>query len=145
VTEGAHPTAATHPTEAAHPVVFFDGVCNMCNAVVDFVMKRDPKRRFRFVSLQSAKAAELIPGHDPDGELASLMLLENGVLVTQSTAALKIARHLSGPSPLLYGFIVAPRRLRDIIYRLIARNRYKWFGKRDTCRLPSEAERALFL
>lgn len=127
-------------------VVLFDGVCNLCNASVAFILRRDPKAYFRFASLQSRAAAKLLHGRPEIGTgLDSIVLLEDGACFTQSTAALRIARRLSGAWPLLYAFIVLPRFLRDPIYNWIARNRYRWFGRRDACMLPGPEIRDRFL
>lgn len=119
-------------------VVFFDGVCNLCNASVQFIIKRDRKDYFRFAQLQSKVAERYLPQkHIKDK--ASVLLLENGMLYEKSTAALRIARHLKGGYFLLYPLIyIVNRRLRDPVYNLIAHNRYKWFGLRDQCMIPEE-------
>ena len=126
-------------------VVLFDGVCNLCNGAVTFIIDRDPDAYFRFAPLQSeAGGARLEPEHrdlvhkdlQHGDALESIVLLENGQHFTRSTAALRIARRLRGVWP-LYAFIVVPRPVRDRVYRWIARNRYRWFGKTDACRLPT--------
>lgn len=131
-----------------HPVILFDGVCNLCNAAVDFVIRRDTRRVFRYGALQSGTGEKLLEEHgvdlDPD-DLSTFVLLEEGRVFTRSTAALRIARRLGGAWPLCYGFIVVPRVVRDAVYRVVSRNRYHWFGRRDTCRLPTEEEKALFV
>ena len=138
--------SATLSTRSEHPVILFDGVCNLCNASVDFVMARDRRERFRFGSLQSEFGRETMAGHGQDPEaLNSFALLEDGTLYTRSTAALRVARRLGGAWPLLYVFILVPRFLRDAVYGWIARNRYRWFGKSDTCRLPTAEEKARFV
>lgn len=133
------------------PVILFDGVCNLCNGAVNFIIDRDKPGRFRFAALQSQRASALlvqqgakplVAGTDPD----SMVLLEDGKLYEQSTAALRIARRLSGVWPVLYYlFIWVPRPIRDWVYRVIARNRYRWFGKTDACRMPTPALKARFL
>jgi len=120
-------------------VVLFDGVCNLCNASVAFILRRDPKAYFRFASLQSEAAARLLEGSPLEAKLDSIVLLEDGAVFTQSTAALRIARRLRGAWPLLYAFIILPRFLRDPIYDWIARNRYRWFGRRESCMIPDPA------
>ena len=126
-------------------MLLFDGVCNLCNASVDFVIRRDKRGRIRFAPLQSEIAEKLLPGHDRTGELESSVLVLDGEVYRESTAALKVAHMLAWPWPLLYAFIVVPRPIRDVVYRWIGRNRYRWFGKRETCRLPSAEERGRFL
>lgn len=118
-------------------VIFFDGVCNLCNASVQFIIKRDNKDYFRFAQLQSALAARHLPQH-AISSMASVLLLENGKVYQKSTAALKIARNLRGGWFFLYPFIFINQRLRDVIYDWIANNRYKWFGKRMQCMIPDQ-------
>lgn len=127
-------------------MVLFDGVCNLCNASVDFILERDSKSIFRFASLQSEAGQELLRRFRlPTEEHRSLVLVEGDRFFTRSSAALLIARRLDGFWPLLYAFIVVPRFLRDAVYDLFARNRYRWFGRRDTCRVPTPEERGRFL
>ena len=133
------------PAVSEHPVVLFDGVCNLCNASVDLIVRNDPKSRLRFASLQSDVGHRLMPGRDPNADPESSVLIEGGRTYTRSTAALKIARLMTFPWPLLYVFIVVPRPIRDLVYDWIATNRYKWFGKKDSCRLPAAEEQARFL
>lgn len=132
--------------EAPHPTLLFDGVCNLCSGSVQFILKRDTRSRFRFASLQSDAGRRLMTDHglDPDA-LSSVVLIEGGRAYQESTAALRIARHLPGAWKLLRVFTVIPRPLRDAAYRLIARNRYRWFGKTEACWLPTPELRARFL
>ncbi|HTN00070.1 MAG TPA: thiol-disulfide oxidoreductase DCC family protein [Pedobacter sp.] len=127
-------------------VIFFDGVCNLCNGAVQFTIQRDHHSLFRFSSLQSDFAkAKLKPLNiDPD-QGDSFVLLENGKVYQRSTAALRVARRLNGFWPLLYGFIIVPRFLRDAIYNFVAKNRYKWFGKKETCWVPTPELRERFI
>jgi predicted DCC family thiol-disulfide oxidoreductase YuxK len=127
-------------------IVLFDGVCNLCNGSVTFIIKRDPERRLRFAALQSDSGRALLGKVGlPRDALDTLVLVEGGRAYTRSTAALRIARRLSGLWPLFYGLIVVPRPLRDLLYRAVARNRYRWFGKRDTCMLPTPDLQERFL
>lgn len=127
-------------------MVLFDGVCNLCNGTVRFIARRDPGARFRFAALQSPIGRELLGVSAlPDGALETLVLLEEGRLFVRSTAALRIARRLSGLWPLAYGAIVIPRPIRDGVYRLIARHRYRLFGRQETCMIPSADLRSRFL
>ena len=128
-------------------IVFFDGVCNLCNGFVQFIIRHDPAGRFRFTSLQSEAGQALLAAHgqqvSPTPE--TVLLLENGRLYTHSTAALRIARQLGWP---WRGFAVAlllPRILRDAVYRFVARNRYRWFGREESCWLPTPDLKARFL
>src|SRR4051812_20712440 len=130
----------------AHPVVLFDGVCNLCNASVQLIIDRDPAAHFRFASLQSDVGQQLLaqvgaPPETPD----SVLLVENGKLYIESEAALRIARHLRGPLRLTWVLLAVPHQLRDPAYRFIARNRYRWFGKSESCRVPTPELRARFL
>ena len=129
-----------------HPIVLFDGVCNLCHGTVQFVIAHDSAARFRFAPLQSDAAQRLLRERAAVGPLPdSVALIEGGRLYTRSTAALRIARGLRFPWPLLYGLIIVPRPLRDVIYDLIARYRYKWFGRRDSCMMPSAKVQGRFL
>ena len=128
------------------PIVFFDGVCNLCNWSVDFILKRDPKKIFRFVSLQSKVASDLLEMEGVHAHnMRTIILLKNGKTFYQSNAILEIVRQLTAPWPLLYVFKLVPRFVRDGLYNLVSKNRYSWFGKRDTCRIPSIDERGQFL
>lgn len=129
-----------------YAIILFDGVCNLCNGSVNFVIDRDPDRWFRFAPLQSRAARLLLErcGHMNHG-LDSIVLIEDGKCYTKSTAALRIARKLAMPWKLMYAFIVVPRVLRDAVYDLVASNRYRWFGKRDECRVPTPELKSLFL
>lgn len=119
-------------------VILFDGVCNLCNSSVNFVIDRDKQGRFKFASLQSEFGQKHIEqfGGDP-AQLNSIMLIEECQMYQKSTAALRVARHLSGGWPLLYAFMIIPPFLRDLVYDWVAKNRYRWFGKEDACRIPS--------
>jgi predicted DCC family thiol-disulfide oxidoreductase YuxK len=133
--------ASTRP-----PTILFDGVCNLCNGSVQFILKRDPQARFRFASLQSEAGRRLVTEQGLDPEvLNSVILIEDGRVYRESTAALRIARHMAGAWKLLRVFVLIPRPIRDVAYRLIARNRYRWFGKSETCWLPTPELRARFL
>jgi predicted DCC family thiol-disulfide oxidoreductase YuxK len=127
-------------------VILFDGVCNFCNSSVQFVIKRDPKRYFRYAPLQSAYGqAELARYGLPVESFGSFVLVEDGKAYTRSTASLRVARKLSGAWPVLYAFIIVPAFLRNMVYEFIAQNRYRWFGKRAQCMIPNAEQRALFL
>ncbi|MDQ7039477.1 MAG: thiol-disulfide oxidoreductase DCC family protein [Rhodothermus sp.] len=138
--------AQRSPEKARHGIVLFDGVCNLCNGFVNFIMDRDPAGYFKFGALQSEAARPYLErlGLQPD-YMDSIVLIENDRCYRDSTAALRILRRLKGPWPLLYGLIVVPRPLRDAVYRWIARNRYRWFGRREQCRVPTPDLLARFL
>ena len=127
-------------------VILFDGVCNLCNGFVQFVIERDPEARFQFCALQSDAARRLVAGLRIPGALPdSIVLVEDGRLFVKSTAALRVARGLRAPWPLVYCFVVVPRALRDLVYDLVARRRYGWFGRRDTCMVPAPELRSRFI
>ena len=129
-----------------HAVVLFDGVCNLCNGAVNFIIDRDPDGYFRFAPLQSDTARAPLPEEiGPDEALDTIVLIEDGRTFVRSTAALRIARRLTGPWPLLYAFLAVPRPLRDAVYDWIASNRYDWFGRRDQCRVPTPELQSRFL
>jgi len=126
--------------------ILFDGVCNLCNASVLFVVDRDPEARFTFAALQSDEARRLLAERGYQGaDLSTVLLVEGERVYERSTAALRVARHLSGAWPVLYAFLVVPRPVRDAVYAWVARNRYRWFGKEDACRVPTPELRARFL
>jgi predicted DCC family thiol-disulfide oxidoreductase YuxK len=127
-------------------VILFDGVCNLCNRFVQFVIARDPRARFSFASLQSSAAARLAAARagSTDGR-ESIVLLENGREFTESTAALRIVAALGFPWTLAGGLIIVPRPLRDWAYGVVARNRYRWFGKRQVCMVPTPDLKRRFL
>ncbi|WPR73812.1 thiol-disulfide oxidoreductase DCC family protein [Algoriphagus sp. NG3] len=131
---------------AKKSIIFFDGVCNLCNASIDFVIRRDKKDRFLVGALQDDFSRKILSGFEVEEDyLDSLVLLEKGRIYYKSTAALKIARNLSGLWPALYPIIILPKFLRDPIYNWIGANRYRWFGKKNTCRLPTPEEKSKFL
>lgn len=126
--------------------MLFDGLCNLCSGAVDFIIDRDPRAELRFAALQSDAARPLLarcglPAEHP----GSIVLVEDGRCYRRSTAALRIARRLTFPWPLLYALLLVPRPLRDAVYDWVARNRYGWFGKRDRCRTPTPDLRSRFL
>jgi predicted DCC family thiol-disulfide oxidoreductase YuxK len=130
----------------AKSIIFFDGVCNLCNASIDFIIQRDKKDQFLVGALQDEWSKKVLSRYEVKSDyLDSLVLLENQEIFYKSTAALKIARNLSGLWPIFYTLIVLPQGFRDVIYDWIAANRYSWFGKKSTCRLPSPEEKAKFL
>lgn len=129
-----------------HPIILFDGVCNLCNASVNFLIDRDISRSFRYASLQSDTGKELMRKFQKNPEVIdSVVVVKDGKLHTKSDAALEIASLLPFPYPLSALFRIIPKFLRDHVYDLIARNRYKWFGTNDTCRIPDKQTRELFL
>ena len=133
-------------TADVHPVILFDGLCNLCSGSVQFVIKHDPRHQFRFASLQSHYGQQLLQQSGlPTQAFNSFILYQDGKVYTKSTAALRVARQLNGLWPLLYGFIIVPAFIRNAVYNFIARNRYRWFGKREACWLPTPELKSLFI
>ena len=125
-------------------VVLFDGVCNLCNASVRFIVDHDRRGRFAFAPLQSEVGRRLLAGRVPAG-VDSVVLIEGGRVYTRSRAALLIARRLDGLWPLMYALAVVPTPIADALYAWIARNRYRWFGRSEECRVPTPGLRGRFL
>ena len=142
----AMPTPEATADLPPKPVIIFDGVCNLCSGLVRFLLERDPRGEFLLASYQSPAGRRLLErfGVDPDS-VATVYLLEGGRLYSRSAALLRVARRLRFPWKLAAALVLLPRPWRDRLYDWIARNRYRWFGKRDTCRVPTAAERARFL
>jgi predicted DCC family thiol-disulfide oxidoreductase YuxK len=128
-----------------YPIVLFDGECNFCDASVQFIIQRDPKGIFHFASLQSETGEELVRKHEIPDDVDSMILIEGDKVYYKSAAALRISRHLQGAWKLLYGLIIFPAPIRNFVYDVIARNRYKWFGKKESCMLPPPSVRKRFL
>lgn len=129
-----------------HALLLFDGVCNLCNGFVNFVLDHDPEGYFLLGALQSESARPYLRAFAVDPEAVdTVVLIEEGQLYTRSTAALRVLRRLEVPWPLLYGFIAVPSPVRDWVYDRIAANRYEWFGRRDQCRVPTPELQARFL
>lgn len=127
-------------------IILFDGVCNLCNGSVTFIIERDKKNVFKFAALQSETGSKMIAERGIDITIIdSILLIEPGAYYIKSTAALKIAKNLSGAWPLLYGLIILPVSFRDWVYDIIAKNRYKWFGKEESCMIPTAELKGKFL
>lgn len=127
-------------------IILFDGVCNLCNRSVQTVIRFDKKNSFQFASLQSNQGQALLKQYGlSEKELSSFVLIQHNKAITRSSAALTVARQLSGPIKILYAFMIVPAFIRDGVYNMIARNRYKWFGKQDTCMIPTPELKARFL
>lgn len=119
------------------PVVLFDGVCKLCNGSVNFILRSDRKGRLKLAPLQSEYGRAILKKHGKYSDpLDSMMLLEGERLTVKSTAVICISKYLGGAWPLCMIFLTIPRFARDFIYDIVAKNRYRWFGKYDTCRLP---------
>lgn len=141
-TTGAGAVGGDAPTG---PTLLFDGVCNLCNGAVQFVLDHERDHTLRFAALQSPEAKDLLGDHPLPAGLDSVLLVEGGEVFAHSDAALRVARHLRMPWRLLGVFRVVPRFVRDAVYRFVARHRYRWFGKSETCRIPTPELRARFL
>jgi predicted DCC family thiol-disulfide oxidoreductase YuxK len=130
----------------SHVLVLFDGVCNLCNGFVQFMIRRDSADRFRFASLQSDFAHQQLRSHGLDPQhLYSLIVVDDRKLYQRSDAVLRIAGYLPGLWPLVKAFQIVPRFIRDGVYKLIASSRYQWFGRQKTCMIPDPSVRSRFL
>ncbi|MFC4247027.1 thiol-disulfide oxidoreductase DCC family protein [Natribaculum luteum] len=128
------------------PIVLFDGVCNLCQGVVQFIVPRDPDGTFRFASLQSDVGQKLLERYGlPTDELESIVLIEGEDCYVKSAAVVRIARHLGGAYALLSPFRFVPRPIRDWAYDFVADHRYQWFGKKDRCMMPTGDVQSRFL
>lgn len=129
-----------------HPIILFDGICNLCNGAVQYVIKHDSDAVFQFASLQSEAGQNLLQQFQlPKNNFNSFVLIEDGKAYIKSTAALKVAKQLKGGIKLLYGFIIVPSFIRNAVYNIIANNRYKWFGKKNECMIPTPSLQTRFL
>ncbi|MFB7305294.1 thiol-disulfide oxidoreductase DCC family protein [Heyndrickxia sporothermodurans] len=126
-------------------IILFDGVCNFCNSSVQFILKRDPKGYFKFASLQSETGKSLLDKYQINEDINSLVLIEDDTYFIKSNAVLRICKHLRGFWRLLSIFRFVPIPIRNTFYEIIAKYRYRWFGKRETCMIPSKEERQRFL
>ena len=127
-------------------IILFDGVCNLCNSSVNFIIDHDKDDVFKFASLQSESGQELLKMNNLETEnFDSIIFSDNGRIYTQSTAVLRIVKDFPGLWKILYAFIIVPPVIRNFLYDLIANNRYKWFGKKDSCRIPTPELKSKFL
>ena len=128
------------------PIILFDGVCNLCNSSVQFVIQHDRANKFLFAALQSQTGQALLQQYNlPQQGFDSFVLIQNEKVFLRSTAALHVAKQLNGPAKLLYGFIIVPAFIRNTVYNFIAKNRYKWFGKKESCMMPTPTLQSRFL
>jgi len=129
-----------------HPILFFDGLCNLCNGYIQFVIKRDPDSRFRFAALQSDFAKEYFK-EDPAliKDVHTVIMVEDGKRYSHSDVGLRMCAHLGGLWPILQVLKYLPKGFRDSIYNWVAKNRYRWFGKKDSCMIPTPELQARFL
>ena len=125
--------------EGDNPIILFDGLCNLCNHSVQFVIRHDPKKLFRFAALQSELGQQLMNqnGLESAGN-STFVLIQSSKTYTRSTAALLVCKQLNNVWKLLYVFIIVPRFVRDAVYNFIAKNRYRFFGKKDFCMVPTK-------
>jgi predicted DCC family thiol-disulfide oxidoreductase YuxK len=129
-----------------HKILLFDGVCNLCNNTVLFVIKRDRKKQIRFGAIQSQEGKKLLQSFGIDQQyLGSLIFIDEGKVYLKSSGALRLSKYLSGLWPLLYALMVIPAFIRNPIYDFIAANRYQWFGKKEVCMIPTPELKSLFL
>ncbi len=129
-----------------HPILLFDGVCNLCNGFVQFVIERDPEGHFHFAALQSATAQDLLKAHNISTEqMDTVVLVENGKAYVRSEVALRMVPKLGGLWPVLSVFKILPLFIRDPIYNYIAKNRYRWFGEKEQCMIPTPELKSRFL
>ena len=129
-----------------HKIILFDGVCNLCNTSVKIVIRNDKKDCFRFAALQSDIGKDYITKFNIDStETDSIILIDQEKVYVKSTAALYISKSLSGAYPLLFGFIIIPKFIRNWVYDFVARNRYRWYGKKESCMIPTPELMAKFL
>ena len=126
-------------------IVLFDGVCNFCSDSVNFIIQHDTENKFMFAPLQSEKGIELRAKYGIEDNIDSIVLIEDDQAFTRSTGALRIAKRLGGIWAAAYVLILVPRPIRDYFYELFAKYRYRWFGKKDECMLPTPEIRARFL
>jgi predicted DCC family thiol-disulfide oxidoreductase YuxK len=127
-------------------IILFDGICNFCNASVNKIIEHDKKNVFKFAAIQSDAGKIILTEFSIDtSKTDSILLIEKNTVFTKSTAVLKIAKQLSGLYKLSYAFIIIPLFIRDTIYDFIAKNRYKWFGKKESCMIPTKEVSGKFL
>ncbi|TLS35813.1 thiol-disulfide oxidoreductase DCC family protein [Pseudalkalibacillus caeni] len=126
-------------------IILFDGECNFCDKSVQFIIKRDKKAIYKFGSIQSDEGQEILKKYRVPQGIDSLILVEGNKCYLKSSAALRICKNLQGAWKLLYGILIIPKPIRDIVYSFVAKNRYKWFGKKESCMLPSPEIRKRFL
>lgn len=134
------------PSNHQKPVIFFDGLCNLCNGAVQFALRHEKNDAFRYTALQGQYAKKTLAQFKVNPkQLNSILLIDNGKLYFKSTAALRITKKFKGLWPALYLFILVPAFIRNWVYDIIAKNRYKWFGKKESCWVPTPALKAKFL
>ncbi|MBS1568834.1 MAG: thiol-disulfide oxidoreductase DCC family protein [Bacteroidetes bacterium] len=134
------------PAPLPDHLVLFDGVCNLCNGAVQFIIRHDKHNRFRFAPLQSGAGRSILgEAGTPGDAFSTIVYLRKGKVLTKSKAVLHVARDLGGAWQLFHGLIILPRFLRDAAYDLVARNRFRWFGRRESCMVPGPGLEGRFL
>ena len=142
---GVSSTPDFDATTAEHPIILFDGVCNYCNSILNYIIKHDHKKRFRFAHLQSSAGQNLLERYGfPRDMLDSVVLIDNGKAYIKTDVTIRIAPHMGGIARLGVLLRFVPRAIRDIGYDIVARNRYKWWGKQDACIVPTADVRERF-
>ncbi|WP_064091707.1 thiol-disulfide oxidoreductase DCC family protein [Rossellomorea aquimaris] len=126
-------------------IILFDGECNFCDKSVQFIIKRDPEGHFKFASLQSEIGKRLLERCNSPKDIDSFILIEESDCYFKSSAALRVCKNITGAWKILTIFLVIPKPIRDFFYDIVAKNRYKWFGEKESCMLPSPEERKRFL
>ena len=128
------------------PTILFDGVCNFCNSAINFTIKRDKQNKIKFAPLQSNAGQQLLQQYNlPTADIKSFVFIEDGKAYTQSTAAIKVCSYLGGLWPWCKVFLIVPKFIRDGLYNWVAKNRYKWFGQKEVCMIPTPNVKARFL
>ena len=128
-----------------NPVVLFDGVCNFCNRMVNFAIRNDRKAKLKFAPLQSAAGQQLRTQFKVPPSIDTVILIDDDRVYTYARAAIRICKYLSWPAKLLYVFVIIPRFISQPVYKWFARNRYRWFGKKESCMVPTPELRERFL
>lgn len=127
------------------PIILFDGICNYCNSMVNFIIKQDKRKLIMFGTLQSETGQNLLDKFDVPKDIDSFVFIEKETAYLQSTAALKVMKHLPLYWQWTQAFWIVPKPIRDGIYNFIAKRRYKWFGKKESCMIPTQDVRSRFL
>jgi predicted DCC family thiol-disulfide oxidoreductase YuxK len=128
-----------------NPVLLFDGVCNFCNRMVNFAIRHDKKANLKFAPLQSATGQQLKEEYKVTPTADTVVFIENGKAYTYARAAIRVCKYLDWPAKALYAFIIIPSFISQPVYKWIAKNRYRWFGKKETCMIPKAEVKGRFL
>ena len=128
-----------------NPIVLFDGVCNFCNNMVNFAIRHDKKATLKFAPLQSATGEKLKEQYHIPSSIDTVIFIDQGKVYTYAQAGIRICKYLNWPAKMLYAFKIVPKFISQPVYKWIARNRYKWFGKKESCMIPTKDVRQRFL